>query len=175
LKSLALFPMSRRLWRALSGRRDKYSTSAQRSGQAARTLGSIPSYWKRDKIMRWHQIAKPDRVFSMMIAEVLFVGRWQTAHSFSLPNRLMPRFGVRRRIFDDESHHTIDLSERFLRRRFSGCLDHLLTADLFRPFLKRFVLITIDATCHSLARIHLELPWRFDLGSFYVFQIDGCS
>jgi len=34
--------------------------------------------------MRWHQIAKPDRVFSMMIAEVLFVGRWQTAHSFSL-------------------------------------------------------------------------------------------
>jgi len=34
--------------------------------------------------MRWHQIAKPDRVFSMMIAEVLFVGRWQTAHNFSL-------------------------------------------------------------------------------------------
>jgi hypothetical protein len=59
--------MSRRLWRALSGRRDKYSTSAQRSGQAARTLGSIPPYWKRDKIIRWQQIAKPDRVFSMMI------------------------------------------------------------------------------------------------------------
>jgi len=126
--------------------------------------------------MRWHQIAKPDRVFSVMItAAVLAVGRWQTAHSFSLPNRLMPRFGVRRRIFDDESHHTIDWGERFLRRRFSGCLDHLLTADLFRPFLKRFVLITIDATCHSLAGMHLELPWRFDLGSFYVFQIDGCS
>ena len=70
--------------------------------------------------MRWHQIAKPDRVFSVMItAAVLAVGRWQTAHSFSLPNRLMPRFGVRRRIFDDESHHTIDLGERFLRRRFA--------------------------------------------------------
>ena len=76
--------------------------------------------------MRWHQIAKPDRVFSMMIAEVLFVGRWQTAHGFSLPNRLMPRFGVRQRIFDDESHHRIDLGERFLRRRFSGYLDPLL-------------------------------------------------
>jgi hypothetical protein len=111
----------------------------------------------------------------MMIAEVLAVGRWQTAHSFSLPNRLMPRFGVRRRIFDDESHHRIDLGERFLRRRFSGCLDHLLTADLFRPFLKRFVLITIGATRHSLAGMHLELPRRFDPGSFYVFQIDGCS
>lgn len=118
--------------------------------------------------MRRHQIAKPDRVFSMMIAEVLFVGRWQKAHSFSLPNRLMPRFGVKRRIFDDESHHTIDLGERFLRRRFSGCLDHLPTADLFRPFLKRFVLITIGATCHSLAGMHLELPRTFDVGSFYV-------
>ncbi len=120
--------------------------------------------------MRWHQIAKPDRVFSMMIDEVLFVAGWQTAHGFSLPNRLMPRFGVRRRIFDDESHHRIDLGERFLRRRFSGCLDHLLTADLFRPFLKRFVLITIGATCHCLAGMHLELPRRFDPGSFYVFQ-----
>ena len=57
-----------------------------------------------------------------------------------------------------------------MRRRFSGCLDHLLTADLFRPFLKRFVLITIGATCHSLAGMHLELPRRFDPGSFYVFQ-----
>ena len=82
---------------------------------------------------------------------------------------------MRWRIFDGEAHHTIDLGERFLRRRFSGCLDHLLTADLFRPFLKRFVLITIAATCHSLVGIHLELPRRFDLGSFYVFQIDGCS
>src|SRR5205814_1719241 len=93
----------------------------------------------------------PDRVFSMMIDEELSVGRWQTPHSFSLPNRLMPRFGVRRRIFDDESHHTIDLGERFLHRRFSGYLDHPLTADLFRPFLKRFVLITIGATAEFLA------------------------
>jgi len=42
-------------------------------------------------------------------------------------------------------------------------------ADLFRPFLKRFVLITIAATCHSLAGMHLELPRRFDLRRFYVF------
>ena len=86
-----------------------------------------------------------------MIDEELSVGRWQTPHSFSLPNRLMPRFGVRRRIFDDESNHTIDLGERFLHRRFSGYLDHPLTADLFRPFLKRFVLITIGATAEFLA------------------------
>jgi len=43
--------------------------------------------------------------------------------------------------------------------------------DLFRPFLKRFVLINIDATCYFWARIHLELPRRFDLGSFDVFEI----
>ena len=103
----------------------------------------------------------------MLIPEVLAVGRWQTAHSFSLsqPAHAEVR-GETVNIFDDESHHPIDLGERFLRRRLSGCLDHLLTADLFRPFLKRFVLITIGATCHSLAGMHLELPRRFDLGSF---------
>ncbi len=82
---------------------------------------------------------------------------------------------MRWRIFDDESHHPIDLGERFLRRRVSGYWIRSWRADLFRPFLKRFVLITVTATCHSLAGMHLELPRRFDLGSFYVFQIDGCS
>ena len=62
----------------------------------------------------------------MVIAEVLFAGGWQTAHSFSLPNRLMPTFGVRRRVFDDESHHPIDLGERFLRRRISGYFEDRL-------------------------------------------------
>ena len=47
-------------------------------------MSSAPTYWKRNKVIRWHQIPKPGRVFSMVIAEVLFVGRWQTAHSFSL-------------------------------------------------------------------------------------------
>ena len=75
--------------------------------------------------------------------------------------------------FYNESPRRIDLGERFLRRRFSGCMNPFLPADLFRPFLKRFVLISIDATCHSLARIHVELPRTFDLESFYVFQIDG--
>ena len=42
--------------------------------------------------------------------------------------------------------------ERFLRRRFSGYLDLLRAADLFRPFLKRFFLTTIDATCHPPGR-----------------------
>ena len=82
---------------------------------------------------------------------------------------------MRWRIFDDESHHTIDLGERFLRRRVSGYLDPLLAGRFIPAFFERFVLITIAATCHSLARMHLELPWRFDLGSFYVFQINGCS
>jgi hypothetical protein len=65
--------------------------------------------------------------------------------------------------------------DRFLRRRVSGYLDPLLAGRFIPAFLKRFVLITIAATCHSVAGMHLELPRRFDLGSFYVFQIDGCS
>jgi len=44
--------------------------------------------------------------------------------------------------------------ERFLCRRFSGYLDPLLPTDLFRPFLKKFVLIATDSTCHSRARIY---------------------
>ena len=68
------------------------------------------------------------------------------------------------------SHQTSKLG-----RVGSGYLDPLLAADLFRASLKRFVLITVDATCHSLAGMHVELPRRFELGSFYVFQIHGCS
>jgi hypothetical protein len=61
-------------------------------------------------------------------------------------------------------------------RRIGGYLDPVL-AGRFIPafFLKRFVSITIDATCYSRARIHLELQRRFDLGSFYVFQIGRYS
>ena len=75
-----------------------------------------------------------------MITAVLAVGRWQTAHSFSLPNRLMPRFGVRRRVFDDESHHPIDLGERFLRRRISGYLDPLLAGRFIPAFFEKICL-----------------------------------
>ena len=77
--------MSRRLRRPLSGRRDNQRTLQARGGavKQARTVSSVPPYWKHNKVKRWHQIATQGRVFSMMIAEVLFVGRWQTAHSFS--------------------------------------------------------------------------------------------
>ena len=59
--------------------------------------------------------------------------------------------------------------ERFLRRRVSGYLDPLLAGRFSPAFFEKIVLTTIDATCHSLAEMHLELPRRFDLGSFYVF------
>jgi hypothetical protein len=155
--------MSPRTRRAFGGRPYKqrfYRPAAERSSDRAPSVAS-QRFGSAIRVIRWHHIAKPGRVFSMMIAEVLAVGRWRTAHSFSPPNRLTPRFGVRRRIFDDESHHPIDLGERFLRRRVSGYLDPLLTADLFRPFLERFVLITIAATCHSLP----ECIWSCRRGS----------
>src|SRR2546428_9268366 len=60
--------------------------------------------------------------------------------------------------------------ERFLRRRFSGYLDPLRAADLFRPFLKRFFLTTIDATCHSRGPNRLGAAARLDLGSFLRFS-----
>jgi hypothetical protein len=66
-------------------------------------------------------------------------------------------------------------SDGILRRRFRGCLDPLLAVDLFRPFLQKFVLTTIDATCHSRARLDLELARRFDTGASTFFQISGCS
>jgi hypothetical protein len=81
----------------------------------------------------------------------------------------MPRFGTRWRIFDDECHHAIGLGDDSCAVASAVIWILSWRADLFRPFLKRFVLITIAATCHSLAGMHLELPRRFDLGRFYVF------
>jgi hypothetical protein len=106
----------------------------------------------------------------MMIAEVLFVGRWQTARSFSLSQRAHAEVRMRWRIFNDESHYTIDLCERFLRRRVSGYLDPLLAGRFIPAFFEKICLDHYRRDLSSLAGMRLELPW-----SFNVFQIDGCS
>src|SRR5882757_7586476 len=78
----------------------------------------------------------------------------------------MPTLGMRWGTFDDESHP----SDRFGMN--DSCAVALAViwilswrADLFRPFLKRFVLITIAATCHFLAGMEfLAVASRSSLG-----------
>jgi hypothetical protein len=68
-----------------------------------------------------------------MIAALLFVGRRQAGKQLQYPNRLMVQ-GEMFEPFYNESPRRIDLGKRFLRRRFSGCINPFLPADLFRPF-----------------------------------------
>jgi hypothetical protein len=49
---------------------DAIAVTLQARGEAvkqARTISSFAPYWTRNKIMRWHQTAKPDDVFAMMV------------------------------------------------------------------------------------------------------------
>jgi hypothetical protein len=43
--------------------------------------------------MRWHQTAKPGRVFSMMVAALPFVGQDERRTAFQYPNRLVLTLG----------------------------------------------------------------------------------
>ena len=52
----------------------------------------------------------------------------------------MPTLGMRWGTFDDESHHRIDLGERFLRRRVSGYLDPLLAGRFIPAFFEKICL-----------------------------------
>ena len=96
--------------------------------------------------MRWHKTAKPGRVFSMMVAPLLFVGPGEQSFSIPQPALAEVRGEMANYLTTSLTIRSI-WGARFLRRRFSGYLDPLLAADLFRPFLKKFALTTIDATC----------------------------
>jgi hypothetical protein len=74
----------------------------------------------------------------------------------------MPKFGMRWRIFDDESHHPIDLGERFLRRRVSGYLDPILAGRFIPAFFEK---ICIDHYRRPLVTLWPECIWSCRGGS----------
>ena len=90
-----------------------------------------------------------------MLAAVLFVGRGRTAHSLSIPQpaRTEVRGEMANLLTTSLTTDQFGVNDS-CAVCFTDCLDPLLPTELFRPFLKRFVLIATDASCHSRARIH---------------------
>ena len=108
--------------------------------------------------MRWHQTAKTRSRFFYDGRRTAICRAGETAHSFSIRNRLVPTFGMKMANLLTTSLTIRSIwGERLLRRRGSGDLDPLLAGRFSPSFSEMFVLTTMDTTCYSRARRHLEL------------------
>ena len=133
--------------RASRGRRDKqrfYRAATERSSNRAPSGGCL-RFGSVIRVMRW-QTARPGRFFSDH-RRTAVVGRRQAGKQLFISNRLMVQ-GEIGEPFYNESPRRIDLGERFLRRRFSGCMNPFLPADLFRFFFEK---ICLDQYRHDLS------------------------